>query len=1718
MKTNEFKYNLDVILHLTQSNQNKKPLNLKILDQYSSFGSVEYFTIPVPIQDFIHKPELLDQYSFKNKDKDYFIDFFKKIVAMTSYERAENLRSHLSKSWSTAYYTPQEIIDLKIYELLKHDATKINNSSVKNTYAILEPSCGNGRYIKSIRRSVNRLHKEGVLSRDYIALIKSNSISIEGVEIEPIAWFISKKLYPEATIYSTPFQDTKLNYTKYDLITSNIPFSKNRIKLSKRSDKNQFNDFGELNLQQYYFYKGSSLLKDRGKLAYITSSVIADSHVYDDLRKHLVHNNNLLSNVRLPNSTFDNTQVISDYIVFERFKKQELSHSEELYKNIGIKKIATSEKGFKYNNYFLENPHNIMGEFGTNRMHGSESITLNFKESTSELVHNLIRKKLFEIKDQNKPNKESISALKKSKEVSKKNLVQLDLFESLAKHNIQTIEEKTLASKLYDIDYLEANNIKEHRLVFHDGIFGYFTPEDDNQDKFIFNEIKTDLSLNEKKLIFELLNSYESIFLNEDRFTKIQCQRNLIESYYKLTLLNPLNYYTNELKVDALGSEVLNLVSIENGKEIRSNILTDLSFFKEAKTEKLETYQDALMASLNKTNTIDFDFIKQSLKLTLSTEEIKKEMVEKDHLFIQLDKEGNQQFITKDVFISGNLYTKIDRLKNNIDMLPEWFSQEKYSNQLNLLNESKNPWLEFEDINIQLGNSWMSESYFQEFIESDLLGLASNTIKLEQFLSNSTFKIVPNRYIKNNAFIDQKYSIRRFGSENGRLVMDGIKLLEATLNNITPSFSYKETVIEHGIEKQVAKKDVKAFKLAQFKIKQIEQQWATFLAKLPVEEKRKIEKIYNYKYNNYVQRNVNGSHLQFNLANGIKLKDTQKNAVYQIIEDNGCVIDHKVGAGKTFTMVTASKKMKELGIIKKPVIACLKANVKEIYNDYKKLYPNAKVLFEEPNLSNKNSRKEYFAKIANNDWDCIIMKHDTLSRIPIPEDVEKDFLQEQVNKLKHDFDLLHENQDVSKRQLKGLRDSIDNAERRIEYLTESIKNNSDKIIYNIDSLGIDHLFVDESHHFKNVGFTSVHMNVAGLGTRKGSKKAVNLKMQIMTLHKKYGYDKGFTPLTGTVISNSMVELYNVLNMKAPNELYNIGIRSFDSFAKLYAIKSSDYEMGVTGDVKIKERFRNFVNIPELISLYKKHANIVNDHNMAIEKPQLVSKLIEVEPNDLQINFNDKLIEFVEEENGQLLAGITGKVYSEDQMNAKMLLCTNLSKKASIDMRLVNSSFPKIDNGKLDELCKNVDSIYKQFNDDKGVQIIFSDIGTPNKDENKFSVYDEIRKTLVENYTIPSNEIAFIHEHDSTLNKKQAFFKEVNKGKYRIILGSTSKLGTGVNIQYRCTALHHIDIPWRPSDMEQRNGRGERQGNWLAKEKNNNQVYATKKSLDAYNFQILAQKDEFIKQIKNGSITQRTFNEGDVGEGREVSYAVLSACVSGNTELLEKIKLEKELEKLEDEVQFKKNQVARAESNVEYYTKKIKELENQIKNLDKVKPQVEKNFGTYYKEENKDLLPPILNKEGVEIPSKEVDKIIQERYLNGILHIEFFENRDKLFSQGDYSLYLEKKTFINEKSNLEIYIRDDVNEISYKRRSNIIPKKDVIKIIPERLKNLEKSILNKKDEIEDNKSIIEKNKGILNSISLLKGSEGKINILKKEIKRLEKVVLSQSKEKKKRKSI
>ena len=448
-------------------------------------------------------------------------------------------------------------------------------------------------------------------------------------------------------------------------------------------------------------------------------------------------------------------------------------------------------------------------------------------------------------------------------------------------------------------------------------------------------------------------------------------------------------------------------------------------------------------------------------------------------------------------------------------------------------------------------------------------------------------------------------------------------------------------------------------------------------------------------------------------------------------------------------------------------------------------------------------------------------------------------------------------------------------------------------------MGIDHIFIDESHQFKNLGFTTRHDRVAGLGNSEGSKRAYNLLMAIRTIQQRTGRDLGATFLSGTTITNSLTELYSLFRYLRPQAMAKQGITCFDAWAAIFTRKTQEYEFGLTNQIVLKERFRYFIKVPELAQFYNEITDYRTAKDVGIERPDKYARLMHIEPTPDQEEFIHTLMKFAETGDFKLI-GINNP--TKQQQMAKMLYATDLARKMSLDMRLIDPAYGDHPRSKASMCAKMVAQYYHKFEDVKGTQMIFSDLSTWQND-GKFNIYEEIKRKLVEDYGIPASEIRFIQEARCDTKKKK-LIHEVNDGDVRILFGSTSMLGTGVNAQERVVAVHHLDTPWRPSDLEQRDGRAVRKGNVVARDYGDNKVdviiYAVKRSLDAYKFNLLHCKQTFIQQLKQGQLGKRTLDEGSMDEKGNMNFAEYMAILSGNTDLLERAKLDKKIAALEVE--------------------------------------------------------------------------------------------------------------------------------------------------------------------------------------------------------------------------
>jgi N12 class adenine-specific DNA methylase len=887
-----------------------------------------------------------------------------------------------------------------------------------------------------------------------------------------------------------------------------------------------------------------------------------------------------------------------------------------------------------------------------------------------------------------------------------------------------------------------------------------------------------------------------------------------------------LNQASNKKHIlnDALG--YITLSSVER-KEAEQFVRSDILLRPLAKARQAFTTEDpaeALARCLGEKGSVDMEYI--ALVMGLPSEQAIKAL--EPHIYLEPEKMAWQ---TADQLLSGNVVAKLNKAVAAQEKNLQDAQVRRTVAALEAVQPEKIP---FELLDFNLGERWMPLEYYNRFAAH----LLEAEVSVNYFASIDTYKAIADR---GSAKIYEEFSVR---PKSGKTVY-GDTLLEHALENTAPFFTYEVSL---GDGKSMRVPDNEATQLAHQKIENMREQYTVWLSGLPAEDKKTIETIYNELFNCYVLRQYNGAHLRFpgldkNMLGIADLYDSQKNAVWRILQNRGALIDHEVGLGKTLTMVAASHEMKRLGIVTKPLIVALKSNISQIADTYRKAYPDAKLLFPSEQDFTPAKRQRLFHAIKNNNWDCILLTHDQFGKIPQSPEIQKQIFQTELEHVEKDLQTLKElGTRVSKSMLKGLEIRKNNLAVKLSEVVKRIEEKKDADI-SFKALGIDHLFVDEAHKFKNLTFTTRHNRVSGLGNVEGSQKALNMLFALRTLQQQFDSDLCATFLSGTPISNSLTEMYLLFKYLRPAELQRQHIENFDAWASVFARKTTDFEFSVTNELIAKERFRHFIKVPELALFYNEITDYKTARHIRLDKPELEEHLVNIRPTEDQKEFIRNLMAFARTGDGELIG--RGRLSPEED-RGRMLIATNYAKKMAVDMRLIDPvRYDDHPGNKISVCAKSVSTIYFSSEGHKGTQIVFCDIGTPKPGE--FNVYDALKEKLVNEYNLPAHEISFIHEWSDT--RKPELFRKMNSGQIRVLMGSTDKAGTGLNVQQRVIAMHHLDIPWKPSELEQRNGRGARQGNIIAKEYYGNRVqcfiYAVEQSLDTYKFNLLKNKQTFM---------------------------------------------------------------------------------------------------------------------------------------------------------------------------------------------------------------------------------------------------------------------------------
>ena len=1457
----------------------------------------------------------------------------------------------------TAFYTPPLVIDA-ISASLRECGVNIQR--------FLEPSAGVGSFIKSFT--------------------ENDLTQVTAYEKDLLTGKVLKQLYPDSAIRINGFEEIpEREQNSFDIVASNIPFSDTSVfDLSYSRSRNTAKILAARSIHNYFFLKGTDMLRDGGILAFITSQGVLNSPKNETIRRALMQDNDLLSAIRLPNNLFTEyagTQVGSDLIILQKnTAKKGLSDLE-------IQFCDTYEaKDGSHNNLLFATQQSIIhtSMFKATDMYGKpawiyeheggvEGIAKDLKQKLSQdlsnrldldlykgdrndhsviqnprtpepvplvtgpatttpetqvpvpLTHNAITEKeekqlsifdLFEDLGETSvvPKKDYRKQPFKRIRGTQKN--QRDLFSGLMQQSVSNIPKKenipsnnnrqealgdlfTSVSRYGQAEIAPVSNTipqpaiytKElqsfHRsdcLAVDKDWVGYLKDFDNDKGQPMFHPLLLPpLQKARAEAYVSVRDTYLDLYQKEAQLqTEHAAERENLNRLYNAFVKRYGNLNSAEntklIKTDSSGTEIPYLERVIGGVVHKADIFQRPVTFS-ITTLATDNPDEALAASLNKFGNVDLDYMYGISGV--STDDLK-EALHGRIFYNPIQKE----YEISERWIAGNVVEKAEAVKNYLESNPNAIEAKE---SLAALQEARPRRIEFEELDFNLGERWIPTGIYARFASH----LFDTEVRIQYSESSDDFNV---NCTSKNVHIWDKYAVK---SESR--TYDGIALLKHALVNTTPDITKKITIDD----KEVKVRDMEAIQMANTKIDEIRIAFSDWLHSQNDEFKRRLTDQYNDTFNCFVRPQYDGSHQDFpgldRKALGIQdLYSSQKDAVWMIKLNNGAICDHEVGAGKTLIMCTAAQEMKRLGMVHKPMMIGLKANVHEIAETYRTAYPHAKILYPGKEDFAPQKRQRIFGDIKNNDWDCVILTHDQFGMIPQSPEMQKEILQAELNNVHDNLTALEaQGSEISRRMLKGVIVRKQNLEVKLKTLEHDIENRKDDVV-DFKMMGIDHLLIDESHRFKNLMFNTRHERVAGLGNMAGSQKAMNLLFAIRTIQERTAKDLGATFLSGTTISNSLTELYLLFKYLRPQALEKQGINCFDAWAAIYARKTTDYEFSVANNIVSKERFRYFIKVPELAQFYSEITDYRTAKDIGIDRPEKNEVLYNIPPTPDQEAFIKNLMEFAKTGNATLLGRAP---LSQSEEKAKMLIATDYARKMSLDLRMVSTKYDDHPDNKASHCAANIAKYHNKFNAQKGTQFVFSDLGTYKPSE--WNVYSEIKRKLVEDHAIPAHEIRFIQEAKSDKQRTE-LINGMNEGKVRVLFGSTDMLGTGVNAQKRAVAVHHLDTPWRPSDLAQRDGRAIRKGNEIAKFFADNKVdviiYAVEKSLDGYKFNLLYNKQLFIDQLKNNNVGKRTIDEGSMDEKSGMNFSEYVAILSGNTDLLDKAKLEKQIAGLESEKQ------------------------------------------------------------------------------------------------------------------------------------------------------------------------------------------------------------------------
>ena len=1337
-----------------------------------------------------------------------------------------------NKQWSKEYTELKSLLPAEDYEYAKRSVLNAHYTSkevIDGMYAALERFGvkGNNRILEPAMGTGNFF--------GYMPQSISDGAELYGVELDSLTGKIAQKLYPQVNVQIKGFEETSFPNDYFDIVVSNVPFGGYGVYDSEYAQY-------KFLIHDYFIAKSIDKVRANGLVAVITSKGTLDK-LNPTVRRYLAERAELVGAIRLPKTAFKksaNTEVVTD-ILFFRKREAKIEVTPE---NTEWLTTGKTKEGYEVNNYFLFHPEMVLGTFAKEHgLYGGEDVTV--KSDGRELSEAIT---------------EAVTTLPMGFYENPEHRTKASEAELAVDYNVKPLCYKAEAGKLYIRigDKMEERKVPDSPTNAYERISGMI---EIREELHRILDMQTAGCTDE-----ELLRGQWSLGKKYDLFVK------------RFGFLNsPINVKLFRDDGDSALVFACETLSEDKKSAKKADIFTKRTIRPYTAVQETSDCLEALQICRNECGSVDIEYIENLTKKDYAT--VLSDLG--NTVFRNPEKvtEGNRYsgFETSEEYLSGYVVKKLETARRYAQENPA-----AYERNVKALEAVQPTPIPASDIYVNIGASWVDSAYYREFI-GEILGIPRYYLK--------GLKITFNRY--DGAWeVDRSDDVRKYAGIKATEVYgthraNAFRIFEDCLNQRDTTICDTVQTAEGQKKYVVNQSETLSARERQHKM---QDEFRVWIFSTP-ERREDLERTYNRLFNQIRLPKFDGSYLKFpNMNTYIQLYPHQVNAVQRILTNGSTLDPHRVGYGKTFTIVAAIMKLRQYGLAKKPMIVVPNHLIGQWSGEFRQLYANAKLLIAEKEDLEQSRRKMFVSKAAMGDWDAIIIAQSAFAKIPVSKERQRRKIEQEIEDIENSIRDRKEKYDhTSVKNLERIKKSREAALKRL------MDDKTKDTVLTFENLGVDYLFVDESDAYKNLFLFTKMNNVSGI-SNAASRRASDMKLKCEYLNELHVGDKGVVFATGTPISNSLCELYTLQRYLRQNALNELGLQYFDSWAANFAEKTTALELAPSGQgYRTRTRFSKFKNLPELMTLYAEFADLLPEGTVKLDIPEAEKKIITLKPSESVIELTRQIAERAD----RVYQGIV------DPHEDNMLKIASDGKKLALDPRCLDLFAADEAGNKLNACAAEVYEYWKQTEEFQGTQLVFCDLATPKQTfesyecGKNFDAYNELKCKLVEK-GIPQEQIAYIHEAKND-NEKLNLFNKVNAGKIRILLGSTEKCGAGTNVQKRLKAIHHLDAPYRPRDLIQRNGRGVRQGNM------NKSVaictYVMERTFDSYSYQILENKQRFISQIEHGEVTQR---EGEDIDEATLSYAELKAITSANPKIKRKMEVDLEVSKLQTlEREYKK---------------------------------------------------------------------------------------------------------------------------------------------------------------------------------------------------------------------